>query len=158
MITPFERETDPFAQIRIVSIIPRWSVMPVIRRQTNGEHIFLVARYAEMIMKNHDIKEVLLSDVLSYALRHDDAEAINGDIPSPAPANQLKDRSDENLFDPLVVAIVKTADKLEAVYYLKEEERLGNTFASEQLPQCIEKMENTYEKLIHMMLDRRKLP
>lgn len=127
MTTPYEITQNEFHKPRFVAIIPRWSVVPVTRRQTNGEHIFLVARYAIIIA------DALNSSVDRYqlvhlALTHDDAEAVTGDLPSGSPLAMFKEippAQDEPYL------IMKTADRLEAYQYAMEEIRLGNKYMLE---------------------------
>lgn len=156
-LTPYQMTADPFEKPRFVAIIPRWSVMPVIRRQTNGEHIFLVARYAAELVERHEIKEIPLQDVLMYALEHDDAEAIHGDLPSPSPLKDGKDRSIESKYDPLVIAIVKAADRTEALYYITEEIRLGSTFAADMEGQVSFSAQEAYDDLVKLLAERRQI-
>ena len=127
MPTPYDKETSDLIKPRYVAMIPRWSVVPVVRRQTNGEHIFLVARYAGQIAKDLGYDH-LLTEVYEYALSHDDAEASTGDLPSGSPLAVHKDRSDEKQYHPSVVNIVRMADRLEAYLYMCEERKLGNTY------------------------------
>jgi 5'-deoxynucleotidase YfbR-like HD superfamily hydrolase len=131
---------NEFRKPRFVAIIPRWSVVPVTRRQSNGEHIFLVARYAVLIAGLLGSKVNRFS-LLDYALRHDDEEAVTGDLPSGSPlaAHKGEPERDE------IYLIVKAADRLEAYQYGIEEVMLGNQFMSAQIP-------DLYQKFIDALL------
>jgi len=133
-MTPYEMTENVFRKPRFVAIIPRWSVVPVTRRQTNGEHIFLVARYATLVadLLGSKVNRFLLLD---YALRHDDEEAVTGDLPSGSPLAAHKEGPIRNE----IYLIVKAADRLEAYFYGIEEVMLGNQFMAEQIPDLYKK-------------------
>lgn len=103
---------------RRLAHVPRWSVVPVIRRQYVAEHSYNVAMLAWWIA---DELKIPPHKVIEKALMHDTGEAITGDLPSP-----VKGRGDV-LGSTLEEAIVKLADYMDAYLYTSEEEQLGNT-------------------------------
>lgn len=107
---------------RRLSVIPRWSVVPVLRRQSVAEHSFHVSTLALWLVRMHaradDGKFEL--EVLRYALTHDVAEASTGDAPSPS--KPKPEPSDEDQ----VKVVVKCADLLESMLFMYEESLLGN--------------------------------
>jgi len=110
---------DKFLTCRVLNHIPRWSTVPIIRRQTVGEHCFLVARYCILILDYIEIP-VNRGVLLNLALIHDDDELKTGDLPSPS-------KKDTNFDMPTVEhGLVKVADRLEAYCYTQEETALGN--------------------------------
>lgn len=113
---------DPYDICRVLNHVPRWSTVPVIRRQSVGEHCFLVARYALLIMDNYPEAEFNKGQVLHLALTHDDLELDIGDLPSPSKKNTNYD------MPTLEHGVVKVADRLEANQYAMEEFTMGNKY------------------------------
>ena len=126
-----------FRRLRRLAIVPRWTVIPTIQRQTVAEHSFHVAHIALWVSRYHLVAfdGCLDEEILYYALIHDEAEAITGDIPSPASAEAIPGKSEafEKANDLGAVSaddgvrrILKIADLLEALLFVYEEKRLGN--------------------------------
>jgi hypothetical protein len=108
--------------LRRLSIVPRWSVVPVLRRQSVAEHSFHVTALAVWLVTLHgrgsEGKFVL--EVMQYAMTHDITEAGEGDAPSPSKPKAEASAEDQ------VKVVVKCADILEALMFAYEEKMLGN--------------------------------
>ena len=115
--------------LRRLSVVPRWSVVPVLRRQSVAEHSFHVTALALWLVSLHtrrgDGKFEL--EVLRYALTHDIREAGEGDAPSPSKPKAEASGDDQ------VKVVVKCADILEAIMFTHEESMLGNRMGVEQI-------------------------
>lgn len=108
---------------RRLSIVPRWTVVQTIRKQNVAEHSFQVAQICRALLDMLDVRQpAQLASVLERALDHDMEEAITGDIPSPCKDGQPV----AGPFEP-ADCLVKLADDLEALAFVYEEQRLGNT-------------------------------
>jgi 5'-deoxynucleotidase YfbR-like HD superfamily hydrolase len=91
-----------------------------------GEHVFLVARYTELMVNEFNLLRFYpMGDFLQAALSHDDDEAVYGDLPTGS--SLAVNKEDPLINHPaLVRATVKAADKKEAYLYTLEEAQLGN--------------------------------
>lgn len=129
--------------VRILATVPRWAILPTIRRQHVADHSFYVALYvAELISKYHstwpaDIKFL----ALRQALIHDAPEARMSDIPGPV-KRQIKDpekfaKFEENVLTKLgfegwdvetdvINKLIKVADLIDEFYFICIEINLGN--------------------------------
>lgn len=109
--------------------VKRWPICTMMREQSVAEHSFNVCMIAYDLATFYPAAdpEVFLPKVLAYALSHDMDEVETGDIPSPF---KRKLRAEcpsvipvldgEPKADDQIRALVKLADYLEAVYYLRE--------------------------------------
>lgn len=115
--------------LRRLSVVPRWSVVPVLRRQNVAEHSFHVASLSMWLVSLHakaNDKEFELK-VLKYALTHDIEEAGEGDAPSPSRGKTEANGDDQ------VKVVVKCADILESLLFVYEESLLGNAMGMEAI-------------------------
>lgn len=108
-----------------LKIVPRWCVIPTLRRQNVAEHTFHVMVICDWLLKFHrDVTPEFSLEVMREALGHDRDEAITGDISAgskPIPdAAKVATKSDAEI-------VLKVADYLECIAFLNEEIRLGNT-------------------------------
>lgn len=123
--------------VRRLSHVKRWAIVPKIKEQSVAEHSYYVALYTLKICQILEKSAEFSLKAVEYALQHDAGEAFTGDIPSP-----LKDivvgidkaesdmRSWMGLNAPVaddVVAVVHLADKLDALLWLTQEYHMGNT-------------------------------
>ena len=119
-----------------LSVVPRWTIVRTIQKQSVAEHCFNVARIAEEVAVrwfNINPQSEIMRDILTYALHHDDDEAITGDIPSPAKYRLREEYLDASHSPWYHVSedarrIVKLADLMEAYWFLMMERRLGNQY------------------------------
>lgn len=66
-------------RLRILSIVPRWSLLPTTRPDTTSSHSFYVTLYARQIAKLIEWPGPM-EELLWAALMHDQDEMITGDI------------------------------------------------------------------------------
>lgn len=133
----------PLKKARRLSIVPRWSIIPTIRQQNVAEHSFQVAVLTKYLLKFHEdaTDNHFTREALSYALEHDEEEAVKGDMPGgPVIKRDFKALTSER---GQVWAVVKMADMLEAMIFLEEEVALGN----EQVMPIIDGYEKDVERL-----------
>ena len=127
----------------------RWTIRPTLRDQSVAEHSFRVAVIAMEICRalNQDglpSSNVIEYHVLVWALVHDGPEAETGDIPYTAKRNipdEMVERIEHKLcpwyeqferrIHPPELAIIKIADKVEEVLYLREWGTSGSDAAQE---------------------------
>lgn len=144
--TPFPPE------LRTMAIVPRWSVVHVTQRDTVANHSYFVTVYSHMIARL--INWSGPKDYLMFAaLLHDIDECLTGDLVGPIKEYIIDEEKMDNYlgsrvfnrFESLVQehtylesqckvrhaeeadAIIKAADRLDAVLFLIMETRRGNT-------------------------------
>lgn len=121
-----------------LSTVRRWTILHMIRQQSVAEHSYNVCILAERIAVHwFNIQDPgTLYNIQKWALRHDRSEAFTGDYPTI-----VKDLLDEaglearyadllptskHQFDIGVQQIVKLADRIDAIIFLKMEISMGN--------------------------------
>lgn len=140
-------------ELRDLAFVPRWSIVRVTRQQSVAEHSYFVALYADQLAEllNWESDRVQL---MRYALVHDLDEILSGDIAAPAKrvikkaagagwqivekwlhqqvVRRVNDytRLTTGVTDD-IKSIVKTADLLEAVVFLADEQFVGNKNVTE---------------------------
>lgn len=153
-------------ELRTASVVPRWSIVWTLTKDTLANHSFFVALYADQIAEligwykmAHGIGQ--RGTLAFIALTHDLDETITGDIVAPAKQaildggkaeRYIQRNMDERL--PWVTghehsirghipstwyeakAIVKAADRLDALLFLTVEARLGNGVIVPRIPEC----------------------
>lgn len=142
---------------RVLASIPRWSVVPVLRRQYVAEHSYYVSLYVAELLAlpifDHWHEERKYA-TLRYALIHDVEEARMSDIPGPVKrmikdpakleATEAKVRggmgyTDRHGFqwsiDPEAKKVVKAADLIDEFFYLNMEASLGSRIVTRLLEQ-----------------------
>lgn len=159
---------NPFPpELRTASIIPRWSVVWTLNRDTVANHSYYVAVYA------HQIARLIQWDghmarLLFMALTHDLDETVTGDIVSPVkkaivdidryrdyvgPAmhrrmpdiwSQVIRNMDK---DNEMAAIVNVADRLDAVLFLTVERRMGNLHIIDRCNNILQHFNEAWYKL-----------
>jgi len=116
--------------------IKRWNIINTTREQTLAEHLFNVAMITQTLCDRCGIDQDITEVALEWALVHDIPEVVCGDTPSPTKRRMKSMGMDmENLhekIDPTYARIkheaivcgadyiVKFADLLESVHFLKE--------------------------------------
>lgn len=124
-------------RLRRLVHVPRWTTIPTIRKQSVGEHSFQVAVIAVWLLEAmHGIElesSEEASGIVAAAVFHDEAEAVTGDLPSPLKRAlrgsietfEAQIGADLRLPD-RVAALLKLADLLEALLFIREEQSMGN--------------------------------
>lgn len=147
---------------RILAHVPRWAVVPHVRRQSVAEHSFYVALYTDKLCKMLEWDDLNTSIAVSYALRHDMYEVFSGDIPSPAKRILTSDDT-VNAFNThfaekmpsdygdvvtsKVHEVVKLADKLDEFFWLCTETSLGNRSVAALLMAVLADINDRVKKL-----------
>lgn len=131
----FERE------YRDLSSVPRWGIVPVIRRQSVAEHSYYVTLYAHHICWALGLDERTTLQVLRHCLEHDREECFTSDIPGPVKRSITDPDKEENFVNRecakrfelsdfkdkgLVLMVRKLADLMDEYAYWNEEDQLGN--------------------------------
>lgn len=123
------------ARLRRLSIVPRWTIVPTINQQSTADHSFHVSWIALWLTQYHCYQNLAWfeREVLIYAIVHDSSESISGDFPSSIkeiiqPHFDFK-TLDEGMIPQISNAtrnVVKVADCIDALLFLKEEMSMGN--------------------------------
>jgi len=111
-----------------LSIVPRWTIVPMNRHQSVAEHSFRVAVIALEIAEAEELEEV--AAIVKLALIHDAAECFTSDLPTPVKGMIKNLSSIEQKSCPWVLEeavaqpvynhqIVGMADALEAYAFLR---------------------------------------
>lgn len=121
-----------------LGIIPRWTIVHTIQKQSVAEHCFNVERIATRIAVQWfgvAPRSENMLDISQWALHHDDLEAVTGDIQSPVKplfdetaAERLYPEVPINHPPQWIKDIVKLADIMEWVVFALYEQSLGNKF------------------------------
>jgi 5'-deoxynucleotidase len=128
--------------------VTRWHIVRTKKEQSVAEHSFLVAVLALEIAEQLDVSEEICHDVVKYALFHDIAECLTGDIPSPMKSilgeglAVIEQKVMRNYMRHVAVcdltkAIVKAADIAEAIKFLminKDSGHADSVYQSMLLP------------------------
>lgn len=146
-------------ELRTMSVVPRWSIVWTLQRDTIANHTYFVAFYAHAIARLIEW-DGDLGELLYRALVHDVEETISGDIVSPIKDEIINDRadaflhhklqermpfvvqdlediaSDDEDYDDEAWRIIKSADKIDALIFLLTERRLGNGVVATHLPRA----------------------
>jgi 5'-deoxynucleotidase YfbR-like HD superfamily hydrolase len=138
------------ARIRMLGFVERWNIAPRLHRQSVAEHSYFVAMNVSTLAKWLDLPEWHRLQLIEYALRHDLAEIVTGDMPGPGKRAvvdkaKLADYETEFLqgigeaefLQDLTQGnrdIIKTADTIEAWFWCALEVARGNVLMSGELP------------------------
>ena len=130
-------------EYRDLAHVPRWSIIPVVKRQSVAEHSYFVALYAIEICRVIGVPSSDLASILIYAIQHDRSECYISDIPGPVKRGAgIKDniynyerKEDFSYFGDTLnpsdfeKATIKVADLMDEFAYWWEEARVGNYYA-----------------------------
>lgn len=154
---------------RVLASIPRWSVVPVVRRQYVAEHSYYVSLYTAELLglsifdRWTDERKFAC---LRYALIHDAEESRMSDIPGPV-KRMIKDQdkldkvearvlasmgyTDKYGFawhvDEDIKAVVKAADLIDEFFYLNMESSMGSRIVTQLLVQVESRLMSALNKL-----------
>jgi 5'-deoxynucleotidase YfbR-like HD superfamily hydrolase len=152
-------------EYRMMSFVPRWAIAPRHRHQTLDSHSYYVTLYASQICDVIGVLPETKLAVLDYALRHDTFETWTSDVPGPAKRATVDPVRTEEYHGqfkavnrdyaryaeppiPLVKLIVKAADMVDEIFFLKTEISMGNGMvhglyerSKERLVQALNKIE-----------------
>ena len=119
--------------------VKRWHIVRVGREQTIAEHMYRVWLICEEIGARSHMEWHRRIQMERIALVHDIPEVVMGDIPTPTKLvigdnTECLDKLEEGIdkvnqwfiqemreSDPILVDVVKLADMIEAIHFLKEE-------------------------------------
>ncbi len=163
-----------FAMLARMKYISRWGLMRSIKSESLSEHTVdtaFIAHALAVIDKRRFGSAVDPEKVVAYALYHDAAEILTGDLPTPVKYynddikrsyKQIEHTARQKLLNMLpddlrpdfseymsepegeIAAIVKAADKLSALIKCNEEEQMGNhefSSAKKTIMKALDKME-----------------
>lgn len=156
-------------ELRTASTVHRWSIVRTFQKDTTAEHSFYVAFYAVQIAKL--IKwQGPLADLQFYASMHDIEETISGDILGPV-KREIVDEGrfeefmttkmaehlpgvgrqmmaiKESMHGSHIKAIVKVADKVDAVLFLISEIGMGNVRLERLLTDALKNLRAAWDYL-----------
>jgi 5'-deoxynucleotidase len=160
-------------ELRTASVVPRWSIVWTLTRDTVSNHSFYVTFYAREIARlikwpgDH-------GNLMYRAMTHDLDELITGDIVSPVKREIIDDRraaefidakmserfavvmrdldelADEARFEEEEAQswdIIKAADRLDALLFLIIEQRMGNSVIAPRISPAWSQLEASWRKL-----------
>lgn len=135
------------ARMRRLSTVPRWGVIPTIQSQNVAEHSFHVASIAGWLCQFTAYCDSLDKRglVIQRAMVHDSREAVSGDIPSPY--KKFVDDPEDVHEEGQLQVIIKLADLLESIAFLKEETAMGNGRVTPVINSLMGKLELVFTKL-----------
>lgn len=164
-------------ELRTASIVPRWSVVWTLTRDTIANHSYYVTLYARAVA--HVIKwSGNWSALMFLALTHDLEETITGDLVSPVKREiidpvragdyidlKMKERMPA-VFDEIITisegldnnlakrsmldeawTIIDVADRLDALLFLIGEQRMGNGVIAPRIPDAQNRLYSAWMKL-----------
>jgi 5'-deoxynucleotidase YfbR-like HD superfamily hydrolase len=158
-------------EFRTIAVVPRWSIVVTIQKDFVAGHSAFVTFYAREIAILIEWPGDF-ADLMFRALVHDAEEAIMGDIVSPVKAHIIDDNRAADYIDgqmrqrmPFIAndlavmedgdpdedgeawAIVRAADKYDALAFAIMECRLGNQIIAQHLPRAWNKLEAAWRAL-----------
>ncbi len=109
-------------QSRRLRYVDRWAVIPTVKKQNVAEHSFHVIAIARWLTRYHaqQFESSFVLGVMYEALVHDEEESITGDMPTTS-----KPRKDYSTWSQEKI-VVKVADIIEQLAYIRDEEAMGN--------------------------------
>lgn len=159
------------SELRTMSVVPRWSIINVLTRDTVSNHSYFVGVYVYSLARLIDWKGDI-GRLMFRALVHDAEETICGDIPGPIKSEIIDDKRAAEFLDikmrerlgyivneldrmqeHSVVQdeeawrIVKCADRLDALIFMIMEKRLGNGVVAEHIPRSWAQTEAAFRDL-----------
>lgn len=149
-----------------MSVVKRWSVVSTIRQQSIAEHSFNVAIMADRIARKwfgiEDEKRLYC--ILRRALDHDALESITGDFPTYMKrfvdetgaaqefAADMTENVDLSVHDEMDRVIVKIADYIDAMIFLRMEISHGNLSVRNHLNEMEKRFASYLEKSVQKFM------
>lgn len=146
-------------EYRILDYVQRWGIAPRLQQQTVASHSFYVALYTAQLCRIIGADNMSRLYCVEYALVHDAREAWESDPPGPAKRSLYDPKKaeayharfaevmgafyggmhnagsfpvkTEHGFDYTVKDIVKIADIIDSMFYLRIEQLRGNSLVAE---------------------------
>lgn len=157
-------------EFRTASVVPRWSIIWTLTRDTLSNHSFFVTLYANQIARmigwvgpfnmllwralTHDLDETITGDIVAPVKREitDDIRMqsyIQGQMQERMPTiiEQMMEWQQDDLMWRQTGLIVKTADRLDALLFLIVEQRMGNGVVAPRIPEVIEGLKKSWDAL-----------
>lgn len=161
-------------ELRTASIVPRWSVVWTLNKDTVANHSFYVAIYARQIARVIGWRADIATDLLMFlALTHDLDETITGDIVSPVKEAILDEgRANDYIGTKMLErlpalatelalierdvattvldecwSIIRVADRLDALLFLLGEQRMGNGVIAPRIPSAEARLYSAFMEL-----------
>ena len=106
--------------LRRLATVPRWVVVPTIKQQSVAEHTFHVVWICRWLHTKLNSAHLDLATLLLITIDHDSEEATTGDTPSPSKPLDIHEVYGKEK------CVLKIADILEAMLFVREEVELGN--------------------------------
>lgn len=104
--------------------VPRWVVIPTIRKQSVAEHTLNAMALAMWLGARLGYHRAFTASVMTTLFQHDAYEAVTGDQPSP-----VKEKSGAHEPADATCLFAHAVDSLEAALFLRHEMELGNDAA-----------------------------
>lgn len=159
-------------ELRTASVVPRWSIVWTLNKDTVTNHTFYVVFYAYHIAQMirwdgpvaalmykalvHDLDETITGDIVSPVKREIVDDERMGDYIRKKMSERLRVVTDElnnyevGLNDKTLDemdAIIKVADRLDALLFLIIEKRVGNTVIGPRIPSAMSNLEAAWRDL-----------
>ncbi len=159
---PFSRE------YRLMSFVPRWSIVRKIKDQNIAEHSFFVVLYASQLCDLLQLSEETTLTVLTAAIYHDTDETFTGDIPGPSKREMVDATKSEAFASRSMKArfgsaallnflsakaeparsIIKCADLIDECMYLATEYQMGNVTMRGALDNARQRLEQAIKNML----------
>lgn len=130
-------------QERMLAVVPRWSGLPRLHQQSTAEHSFYVALYTDKLTWKLGWPVSTRYEALQWAVRHDMAESVTGDIMGPVKRKLIDKKSldafEDNIMDnmgeyykvgrptPQILMVVKAANIIDEYFHVCLEVAMGNS-------------------------------
>lgn len=158
-------------QERMLAVVPRWSGLPRLHQQSTAEHSFYVALYTDKLAIELLWAEAQKYEAVRWALQHDMAEAVTGDIMGPVKRKLIQRRKLEKFEDEVlskmgpyyntkrpsddIIAVVKAANVIDEYFHVCLEVAMGNNCMRAMLDAVGARLSKALEKikLLHLFND-----
>jgi 5'-deoxynucleotidase YfbR-like HD superfamily hydrolase len=149
---------------RMMAVVPRWSIVPRLNKQSVAEHVYFVALYASKLAQMLKLPPEEALATIEYALRHDSEEIWTSDIPSPT-KRAIVDKERNSAFEAQLFKrlgpdyavrqsatdlqrdIVKAADFIDWLFWVSLEVAMGNNTMRKQVAIVGAKLFTALQKL-----------